>query len=220
MASALSDRRRPGRASPRRGSRTRPLARRPPPGRRRDGLGGLHVRLPGHGHRDGQAHRGRGPRCRTTWSTWWTRTRSSRVQPVPAGRPRRPGRHRRSGPPGAAGRGHRPLPPRRGRRPGFPGRYPGGGRGPGGRAGRRAGRGVRRPARPAWPCSTRWRPARIEPTNRRRVVRALEVTIGSGRPFSSFGPGLEAYPPTPVTLVGLAVTRRGGRPPHRGAASA
>ena len=46
--------------------------------------------------------------------------------------------------------------------------------------------------------------ARMAPTNRRRVVRALEVTIGAGRPFSSFGPGLEAYPPTPYVLVGLA----------------
>ena len=45
--------------------------------------------------------------------------------------------------------------------------------------------------------------ARIEPANRRRVVRALEVTIGSGRPFSSFGPGLQAYPPTDAVLVGL-----------------
>jgi tRNA dimethylallyltransferase len=45
--------------------------------------------------------------------------------------------------------------------------------------------------------------ARMEPTNRRRVVRALEVTLGAGRPFSSFGPGLEAYPPTPFTLVGI-----------------
>jgi len=44
---------------------------------------------------------------------------------------------------------------------------------------------------------------RIEPGNRRRVVRALEVTIGSGRPFSSFGPGLDVYPPIPVTLVGI-----------------
>ena len=33
-------------------------------------------------------------------------------------------------------------------------------------------------------------------------MRALEVTLGSGRPFSSFGPGLERYPPTPVALVG------------------
>ncbi len=33
---------------------------------------------------------------------------------------------------------------------------------------------------------------RIEPANRRRVVRALEVTLSTGRPFSSFGPGLFA----------------------------
>ena len=45
--------------------------------------------------------------------------------------------------------------------------------------------------------------ARMEPANRRRVVRALEVTLGSGRPFSSFGPGLDAYPPTPFALVGI-----------------
>ncbi|HLM95051.1 MAG TPA: tRNA (adenosine(37)-N6)-dimethylallyltransferase MiaA [Acidimicrobiales bacterium] len=45
--------------------------------------------------------------------------------------------------------------------------------------------------------------ARMEPTNRRRVIRALEVTLGSGRPFSSFGPGLDAYPPTPFSLVGI-----------------
>ncbi|MBW3644183.1 MAG: tRNA (adenosine(37)-N6)-dimethylallyltransferase MiaA [Actinobacteria bacterium] len=44
---------------------------------------------------------------------------------------------------------------------------------------------------------------RMEPTNRRRVVRALEVTLGSGRPFSSFGPGLDAYPPSPLAQVGL-----------------
>ena len=45
---------------------------------------------------------------------------------------------------------------------------------------------------------------RMEPTNRRRVVRALEVTLGAGRPFSEFGPGLEAYPDTGVPQVGLA----------------
>lgn len=44
---------------------------------------------------------------------------------------------------------------------------------------------------------------KMEPSNRRRIVRALEVTIGSGRPFSSFGPGLDAYPPTPVDQIGL-----------------
>lgn len=45
--------------------------------------------------------------------------------------------------------------------------------------------------------------ARMEPTNRRRVVRALEVSLGSGQPFSSFGPGLDAHPATPFRLVGL-----------------
>ena len=34
--------------------------------------------------------------------------------------------------------------------------------------------------------------SRMEPNNDRRVVRALEVCIGSGRPFSSYGPGLQA----------------------------
>jgi tRNA dimethylallyltransferase len=46
---------------------------------------------------------------------------------------------------------------------------------------------------------------RMDPNNRRRVVRALEVTLGSGRPFSTFGPGLEAYPATGVAQVGIAV---------------
>jgi tRNA dimethylallyltransferase len=45
--------------------------------------------------------------------------------------------------------------------------------------------------------------SRMEPTNRRRVIRALEVCVGSGRPFSSFGPGLETYPPSPVRQLGL-----------------
>jgi len=46
---------------------------------------------------------------------------------------------------------------------------------------------------------------RMTATNRRRIVRALEVTIGSGRPFSSFGPGLESYPSTPFRLLGIAL---------------
>lgn len=45
--------------------------------------------------------------------------------------------------------------------------------------------------------------SRMEPTNERRVVRALEVTIGSGRPFSSFGPGMDQYPPVEFEQVGL-----------------
>jgi tRNA dimethylallyltransferase len=47
--------------------------------------------------------------------------------------------------------------------------------------------------------------ARMEATNRRRVVRALEVTLGAGRPFSSFGPGLATYPPTPYRLLGISL---------------
>jgi tRNA dimethylallyltransferase len=45
--------------------------------------------------------------------------------------------------------------------------------------------------------------SRIEPGNTRRLVRALEVTLGSGRPFSSFGPGLGAYPPTRFRMAGV-----------------
>lgn len=45
--------------------------------------------------------------------------------------------------------------------------------------------------------------AKMEPTNARRVVRALEVCLGSGRRFSSFGPGLDQYPPIPFVQVGL-----------------
>ncbi len=45
--------------------------------------------------------------------------------------------------------------------------------------------------------------ARMEPTNERRIVRALEVTIGTGRPFSSFGPGLQESRAKPCAMVGL-----------------
>lgn len=44
---------------------------------------------------------------------------------------------------------------------------------------------------------------RIDPANGRRIVRALEVGEGSGRRFSSFGQGLDRYPPTDVVQVGL-----------------
>ena len=46
--------------------------------------------------------------------------------------------------------------------------------------------------------------SRMEPTNRRRILRALEVTLGSGQPFSTFGPGVASYPATPWHLAGLA----------------
>ena len=49
--------------------------------------------------------------------------------------------------------------------------------------------------------------SRMDPNNERRLVRALEVTLGSGRPFSSFGPGMEDYPETSFRLLGLRLDR-------------
>ena len=49
--------------------------------------------------------------------------------------------------------------------------------------------------------------SRMEPSNRRRVIRALEVSLGSGRPFSSFGPGMTAFPGTGWRLAGLWLPR-------------
>ena len=49
--------------------------------------------------------------------------------------------------------------------------------------------------------------SRMEPTNRRRIVRALEVTLGAGRAFSSFGPGLDTHPPSPIRLLGVGWDR-------------
>ena len=49
--------------------------------------------------------------------------------------------------------------------------------------------------------------SRMEPTNRRRILRALEVSIGTGRPFSSFGPGLGVYPEISCRLIGLSFER-------------
>ncbi|MCU1502658.1 MAG: tRNA delta(2)-isopentenylpyrophosphate transferase [Ilumatobacteraceae bacterium] len=45
--------------------------------------------------------------------------------------------------------------------------------------------------------------SRMEPSNERRVVRALEVVLGSGRPFSSFGAGIGDHPPSPFVQIGL-----------------
>ena len=49
--------------------------------------------------------------------------------------------------------------------------------------------------------------SRMEPSNRRRIERALEVTLGSGRPFSSFGEGLTAYAPIGLRQVGIRFDR-------------
>ena len=44
---------------------------------------------------------------------------------------------------------------------------------------------------------------RMEPGNRRRIIRALEVCIGSGRPFSSFGEGIGAFPDNGTVFIGI-----------------
>ena len=49
--------------------------------------------------------------------------------------------------------------------------------------------------------------SRIERSNRRRIERALEVCIGSGRQFSSFGPGTSAYPTSNVQQIGITWAR-------------
>ena len=48
---------------------------------------------------------------------------------------------------------------------------------------------------------------RIDPNNRRRIVRALEVSRGSGRPFSSYGDGFDSYPETDFVMVGIEMDR-------------
>jgi len=48
---------------------------------------------------------------------------------------------------------------------------------------------------------------KILATNRRRIIRALEVCQGSGQPFSSFGPGVDHYGPTRFRLAGLEIDR-------------
>jgi tRNA dimethylallyltransferase len=51
--------------------------------------------------------------------------------------------------------------------------------------------------------------AKIDPHNARRIVRALEVIRLTGRPFSSFGPGLDQFGPTafPVHMTGIWLPR-------------
>ena len=50
---------------------------------------------------------------------------------------------------------------------------------------------------------------KVDPHNARRIVRALEVIRLTGKPFSSFGPGLDQFGPTafPVQMVGVWVPR-------------
>lgn len=46
---------------------------------------------------------------------------------------------------------------------------------------------------------------RMQANNDRRILRALEVCVGSGRPFSSFGPGLQETRLTAHPLVMVAI---------------
>ena len=49
--------------------------------------------------------------------------------------------------------------------------------------------------------------AKIEPGNRRRTIRALEVAALTGRPFSSFSSAWETYEPLRVRAAGIAISR-------------
>lgn len=49
--------------------------------------------------------------------------------------------------------------------------------------------------------------SRMEPGNIRRIVRALEVTLGSGKPFSQHGPGLFSVNGRPIVAIGIDIER-------------
>jgi len=49
--------------------------------------------------------------------------------------------------------------------------------------------------------------ARMEPSNSRRAIRALEVAAITGRPFSTFGAGWNVFDPGAVVAAGLDVPR-------------
>lgn len=48
---------------------------------------------------------------------------------------------------------------------------------------------------------------KIEPNNRRRIIRALEVCIGSGERFSDAGPGTATFPDNGVVQIGIRWSR-------------
>ena len=49
--------------------------------------------------------------------------------------------------------------------------------------------------------------AKIEPNNRRRIVRALEVCLGSGERFSDAGPGTATFPDNGIVQIGIRWSR-------------
>ena len=110
----------------------------------------------------------------------------------------------------AARRRHRAVPAGRHRRPRAAGRVAG-------RPGRAGGRTRhRRAPRPPPARSIRPPPPRWSPRNRRRIVRALEVCLGSGRPFSTFGPGLDSLPADAGRPDRPALAPGPAHPAHRG----
>ena len=50
--------------------------------------------------------------------------------------------------------------------------------------------------------------SRMEPNNRRRIVRALEVCRGSGTTFSSFGSGITEFPHSNTVMIGIQWDRQ------------
>ena len=113
---------------------------------------------------------------------------------------RRDRRHRSARQAGAARRRHRAVRARGRRRPRDPRRGP---RACAPRSTRDDGDDGRPRARvrPAAARSIPVAAARIEPDNRRRIVRALEVIELTGRPFSSFGPGVDDYGPPAIDVA-------------------
>jgi len=49
--------------------------------------------------------------------------------------------------------------------------------------------------------------AKIEPNNRRRIIRALEVCLGSGERFSDAGPGTATFPDNGIVQIGIRWSR-------------
>ncbi len=166
--------------------RARPGGR-PGPRRRRDRVRRLDAGLPRHGHRHREAdERGARARFPIIWSTSPSRGRTGRSR---GSRPRRGGpspTSRRA----ASGRCWSAAPGCTCRRwsttSGSPARTSSCARSSRAHAARPDGLAA------AYDELERRDPvaaARIEPTNRRRIVRALEVIESTGQPFSSFGPG-------------------------------
>ena len=202
-----AERRRRGAPSPSSARRRRARATSPWPSAPRT-LAGVeivarrrHAGVPRHGHRHGQADGGRAGRGRaTTASTWSTRPTSSPSAEFQA-------RRRALAASTSPGAGTAPC---SSAAPGCTSAPSTDLELPGHVAGVRAELEAEADDERGRPCIDELRrarpgrpPRRWSRRTRRRIVRALEVCLGSGRPFRSFGPGLDAYPPIAVVQLGL-----------------